>query len=628
MKKIIYSILSASIIASCSNEFEQMPEAGSELVPMTFITENYENASSRTSLVEGSKVQWLKDDKITVFSNQKKFTFGNNITGTQPVKKGVFEGVAEIDESYFALYPADESSSITETTTDNNLHSATITTTLKNSQDATLNNFAPNTNISIAFSLHSLTQYPTISMKLHFQNAAGLIKLNLAEDITEDFSKVKLEGNNNELIAGKINIKATEKKFSIGNISATTVTAVTTVSNEGGNKEITLSAKDGETLQNGTDNFYYIVVAPTEFTNGFKLVLENQDGTIKKIVDTNSAVTIENGKIYPVNITATNLKDYTEPVNKDVYVTAITELAPKDGKDILELTLDNSVNISNTENAKSDFTVSVTNGSYSGNIAVENIEVMEGGNKLILTLAEPVYWEDEINVSYSGEDITSAELPVVISTDESVAPIMYENVVYFEDFSDGTTGDLFEVGTHESQYSQVLPIENCTIDENGWLKINMPNTIQIISDNKNVDTQVVLNSKQKYTLLNDAIYTFSYDYGISSTITIGNGITNDFSIRYATGKNDIFKLWSGFNTGVIVNENNKTLNNITSPEHRFINGECRYTQNSSETAGTPNEGEHQIVIKFAAKPDRILYIDNIKLTEKALRPFESETTVG
>ena len=128
---------------------------------------------------------WKSGDCISVLegASSNKFEF---------TSENAFDGSAVASGNYYALYPYDESATIS---------GSIITTTLPAQQTAHAGSFASMLNPSVAVADEN--------KNLHFKNTCALIKFTL-ESGNNSISRITFRGNNGELLAGTVSIDATQ----------------------------------------------------------------------------------------------------------------------------------------------------------------------------------------------------------------------------------------------------------------------------------------------------------------------------------------------------------------------------------------------------------------------------------
>lgn len=254
MKKTIFYLALAILATSCVKENAPVTnESEVELLPMEFVTSVED---TKTYLDEdGQSVLWIKGDKVAVFDGtSEKKTFEAQESGAEVTLKGE---AATADE-YYATYP------VYGTMTD-----GVFTATVSAQQNAKMGSMSNNCAVVVA---------KAEGDKFHFKNVSSLIKFNLA---VEGVKSLTLMGNNNEQIAGKFTFTWNNGDPQITGITVPQVAV--SVRNSNGND---LAA--GE---------YYFTIIPTNFEDGFSVILTMNDGT-QKIVTRSAALDLKKNQIF------------------------------------------------------------------------------------------------------------------------------------------------------------------------------------------------------------------------------------------------------------------------------------------------------------------------------------------
>lgn len=177
-----------------------------------------------------SKVAWEAGDQVGVFAGEGNFLYKAQAAGYS-TKLLTEETGVPAEGPYYAVYPYDADAVLAE---------GVVTTTLPAIQTAVLGSFT--THLSVA---------QAVENKFAFKNVCGLVGVKIdAENVT----KIVLEGNNGEIVAGAINVTVA---------GAPTWTAVA----EQGATTVTLAPTEG-TLAKGV---YYFAVLPQTFEEGFNV---------------------------------------------------------------------------------------------------------------------------------------------------------------------------------------------------------------------------------------------------------------------------------------------------------------------------------------------------------------------
>jgi len=205
-------------------------------------------------------IYWNQSDKIDVFFGTKKvqYTSQNSSDATTATFK-TSETVSGSDvfmNNIWGLYPSNSSSSC---------NGSSVTTELPSTQFGVPGTFDDDLFLSLAHSS---------STSLQFYNVCGGIKFSLARD---DIESITFKGNNNENIAGWINLS-----FSGGRPKATVVSAYNT---------ITITPKQGQTF--APDTFYYLVTLPVTLSKGFTMTYVTRFGEEGILNYTDSSVSLK-----------------------------------------------------------------------------------------------------------------------------------------------------------------------------------------------------------------------------------------------------------------------------------------------------------------------------------------------
>ena len=425
-------------LSSCTNETNLLPDSEGQNVITEFVATN--ETGSRTILTGNNAVQWNGFEYISIMNGTQNCKF-SNIIGKQGAN-AVFTGeiLTTTGTDIYALYPYDSKAS---------LSGNRITTTLKATQTATENSFMVyGANISVAKA--------TAENTLAFKNVCGLIKFTVDKAV----NSITLTSEN--AIAGDMTISMADDASNI----------TTTMATEGG-KSITLSG----TLAANTA--YYMVVPAITYTNP-KITLDENT-----TVDISGLTSISRGQIISVSIKGQEA-DIETPENFTEYtITSITELAPEDGKDVIQLDFTSGPEfaLQGVEQIKGNFKVNVTNNNgitVNDEYAVENIRLSNDNKSIILTLNKPVYTDDKISVSFNesinqdGETesaesttasanvggLTVGQNGVVLKTADDATMNMYKKTVYQFKFSSETVTDYFNFPVNTSANAKIITSEN------------------------------------------------------------------------------------------------------------------------------------------------------------------------
>ena len=225
------------LIASCA-AVEEFPYEASRDLPLKHITLSAsfaDTALTKTALNADLSVSWKEGDEITVFSGSEGYTF-SIVSISEDGLKATFEGDIVPAETYYAVYPKDESASITE--------DGSILTTLPELQTAVASSFSNGANVSIAKSSNG---------QLYFMNVGSLASVSVGND-------------------GIASATLSSDTVLAGPAAIAFVNGVPPVAVVDGSCSVTLTgglAKGGK---------YYFVVYPGVHANGLKLTFTDEDG--------------------------------------------------------------------------------------------------------------------------------------------------------------------------------------------------------------------------------------------------------------------------------------------------------------------------------------------------------------
>lgn len=237
---------------------------------------------TKVFLDEHIKILWDVNDQISIFNKStlnQQFMFD----GEEPDNSGTFHW---IDNGYFgagndldyicAVYPYQESTSIS--------NSGVLTLTLPEEQTYREESFGPGANTMVSVTDDNL---------LRFKNVGGYLALKFyGEDVS--VSSIRLIGNNGELLSGEATVDLpfdTAPEIEMASIAG---------------KTILLNCEEPVELGTTRDDatIFWMVVPPTDFTDGFTLLVSTPDGDVF-IKETHKPLTIgRNGvlRIAPIEV--------------------------------------------------------------------------------------------------------------------------------------------------------------------------------------------------------------------------------------------------------------------------------------------------------------------------------------
>ena len=263
----------AVVAMSCTREALSTPEQIEETVNSVSVyypekvyarIESSDDSDTKVFADENLKVLWDNDDRISLFN---KYTYNKQyrFTGNTGDNSGEFVDVnpeavvtGNALDYVYSVYPYKTGTTIS--------NAGIISLRLPAEQTYRENTFGLGANTMVS---------ATTNTELLFKNLCGYLVLKLYGN-NVSVSSINFRGNNNETLAGKVNVTATEDSvpvlvFSgIGNPTSITLTCPTPV---------TL----GSTAENAT--IFWFAVPPTTFSNGFTItVSDSNNNTFEKSI--------------------------------------------------------------------------------------------------------------------------------------------------------------------------------------------------------------------------------------------------------------------------------------------------------------------------------------------------------
>ena len=234
LRLLTLSALALTVLASCQKEAPESPASDSGNKQKLTFTARGEDAGSRTALASDNGILWNLTDNITVFSAGigSTYTVESLSADTRSV---TFSGISTLSDTYYALYPASNTASIS---------GDVITAALSGTQAATAGSFADKTNLSVAKSSDS---------DLYFKNVGALLAITV---LNSGLTGITVESIGGEALTGTAQIACNDDEPSV------TVTSALT--------QVTLSGsfEAGQT--------YYCTVFPGNFASGFRITYHKE----------------------------------------------------------------------------------------------------------------------------------------------------------------------------------------------------------------------------------------------------------------------------------------------------------------------------------------------------------------
>lgn len=234
LRLLTLSAMALTALASCQKEAPESPASDSGNKQKLTFTARGEDAGSRTALASDNGILWNLTDNITVFSAGIGSTYTVESLSAD-ARSVTFSGISTLSDTYYALYPASNTASIS---------GDIITATLPGTQVATAGSFADKTNLSVAKSSDS---------NLYFKNVGALLAITVRNS---GLTGITVESIGGEALTGTAQIACND-----GEPSVTVTSALTQVTLSG-------SFEAGQT--------YYCTVFPGNFASGFRITYHKE----------------------------------------------------------------------------------------------------------------------------------------------------------------------------------------------------------------------------------------------------------------------------------------------------------------------------------------------------------------
>ena len=279
-RHIIYMAL-AFMATACAEELAPVTDNNSATdevvcVPMEFT--GVIETSTKTTLVNDKQVNWISGDKVSVIPAGGSTI--HEFKAASATNTAYLSGEAPVADSYYAFYPYANNITLSGSTLSN--------CNLSANQSGKAGTFNTQTAAMMGKSNGD---------EIVFKNLMSHIKFTLAEGI-EGVEYIILMGNNNEHISGKYSAN-----WNNGN-------PIITPTSGGTFKYVSLKNPNGGTLTSGD---YYFTIFPVEFTKGFTVILQMQDGTQLAKKTNNPIPALKRNQIRPM--TALSKADYSDHMN-------------------------------------------------------------------------------------------------------------------------------------------------------------------------------------------------------------------------------------------------------------------------------------------------------------------------
>ena len=348
MKKIL--LLSIGIALSVACQQENTPGSLEQKTGTDYLASlECFDGPTKTSMTEDNGIVWTKGDQIAIFQ-------GATVADTYQVKdqcdgtaSGIFTLVSDNSEvngefssgmeipANIAVYPYSEGLGCSSATvTDGGITATSYT--ISGFDFPSVQQYQANSFAQESFAMVAVTSSMS-DHNLRFRNVNGALKLQLRGKCV--VKSIKLEGNDNEKLAGASSITA---------YPGTTVPSIKMSSEATG--AITLDCGEGAQLDPSVPTIFIISVPPTVFSKGFTVTVVDTEGT-EMLVKASVSNEIKRSSILKMPVV-------TVPVDAGLYGLEVTDCGwmelpatVKDGREFFHL--DMTVNGVKTRNFSYDW---------------------------------------------------------------------------------------------------------------------------------------------------------------------------------------------------------------------------------------------------------------------------------
>ena len=259
MNRLLTLAVPVLLLASCVAKMEEDHNLDAPRYTSFYATVEGQEAETKVYADENMKVLWNADDRITVF-NQLTYNSQFRFTGDDGDNAGDFELIPPAElatgnnlDNIYAVYPYSTGNKITN-------NGNTITLSLPAEQQYKANSFGIGANTMIAV---------TDDNFLLFKNVGGYLSLRLYGD-NVSVSRITIQGNNHEKIAGKADISV-----GVGVLPSVSMTEEAT-------EIVSLVCDPAVKIGTSSEDYteFWLVLPPTTFTEGFTLTVTDELGGV------------------------------------------------------------------------------------------------------------------------------------------------------------------------------------------------------------------------------------------------------------------------------------------------------------------------------------------------------------
>ncbi|MBE6251648.1 MAG: hypothetical protein E7111_08395 [Bacteroidales bacterium] len=185
MKKIFISLASLAMIA-CVQEKIDAPDNAPVVASFEASREDFGGVKTRTTLADGCRVEWIKDDAVAVFDGKGIFAFKADKSGPKAVFGTTDEAFDASADAYIFVYPYIEGCVV---------EPSKVQFNLAGEQKAVLNSFDPSAALAVA-------KADGLSQTVRFVNPLSLLKFTVPAALDGRVTKITVKGNGESDILG------------------------------------------------------------------------------------------------------------------------------------------------------------------------------------------------------------------------------------------------------------------------------------------------------------------------------------------------------------------------------------------------------------------------------------------
>ena len=186
MKKKILICLASLAMVGCVQEKFDTSDNAPVVASFEASREAFGGVSTRTVLVDGCCVEWIKDDAVAVFDGKGTYAFKADKSGPKAIFGTTDEGFDASAEAYTFVYPYIEGCVV---------DASKVQFTLASEQKAVLNSFDPAYGLAVA-------KADGLSQTVRFENPLSLLKFTVPSALDGRVTKITVKGNGESDILG------------------------------------------------------------------------------------------------------------------------------------------------------------------------------------------------------------------------------------------------------------------------------------------------------------------------------------------------------------------------------------------------------------------------------------------